>query len=59
MHYYVYGYYILHNKKDERLWLLIFRALQNEGLLLDDHIGGCTLYMNKDKVEAIMNAENN
>ena len=37
----------------------LFRALQNEGLLLDDHIGGCTLYMNKDKVEAIMNAENN
>lgn len=34
----------------------LFRALQTEGLLLDDHIGGCTLYMNKDKVEAIVNA---
>lgn len=34
----------------------LFRALQTEGLLQDDHIGGCTLYMNKDKVEAIINA---
>lgn len=37
----------------------LFRALQTEGLLLDDHIGGCTLYMNRDKVEAIINSENN
>ncbi len=34
----------------------LFRALQTEGLLQDDHIGGCTLYMNRDKVEAIINA---
>ncbi len=34
----------------------LFRALQTEGLFQDDHIGGCTLYMNKDKVEAIINA---
>jgi len=32
----------------------LFRALQSEGLLKDDHIGGCTLYMNKNKVEAIL-----
>ena len=35
----------------------LFTALQTEGLLNDDHIGGCTLYMNKDKVEAIVNAK--
>lgn len=35
----------------------LFRALQTEGLLQDDHIGGCTLYMNREKVEAILNAE--
>ncbi len=35
----------------------LFRALQTQGLLQDDHIGGCTLYMNKDKVEAILRAE--
>ena len=35
----------------------LFRALQTEGLLADDHIGGCTLYMNKDKVEALLHAE--
>ena len=29
-------------------------ALQNDGLLLDNHVGGCTLHMNKDKVEAIL-----
>ncbi|MCR4616294.1 MAG: radical SAM protein [Clostridiales bacterium] len=34
----------------------LFRALQTEGLLKDDHIGGCTLYMHKDRVEAILNA---
>lgn len=37
----------------------LFRALQTEGLLQDDHIGGCTLYMNRDKVEAIINSEKN
>ena len=40
----------------EALQSPLFRALQTEGLLQDDHIGGCTLYMNKDKVEAIVNA---
>ena len=34
----------------------LFRALQTEGLLKDDHVGGCTLYMHKDRVEAIVNA---
>ena len=34
----------------------LFRALQTEGLLKDDHIGGCTLYMHRDRVEAIVNA---
>ncbi len=33
----------------------LFRVLQAQGLLSDDHIGGCTLYMNRDKVEAIIN----
>ena len=32
----------------------LFRALQDDGLLLDNHVGGCTLPMNKDKVEAIL-----
>lgn len=36
----------------------LFRALQTQGLLNDDHRGGCTLYMNRDKVEAIINPEN-
>lgn len=36
----------------------LFLALQSEGLLIDDHVGGCTLYKNKDKVEAILAAEN-
>ncbi len=36
----------------------LFRALQTGGLLKDDHIGGCTLYMNRDKVEAIINSAN-
>ncbi len=40
----------------EALQSPLFRALQTQGLLQDDHIGGCTLYMNRDKVEAIINA---
>ena len=32
----------------------LFYALNTEGLLMDDHIGGCTLYANKDRVEEIM-----
>ncbi len=35
----------------------LFRALQTQGLLNDEHIGGCTLYMNREKVEAIINSE--
>ncbi len=35
----------------------LFRALQTQGLLLDDHIGGCTLYARKDEVEAILRGE--
>lgn len=32
----------------------LFYALNTEGLLKDDHIGGCTLYMNREKVEEII-----
>ncbi len=32
----------------------LFTAIQAKGLLADDHIGGCTLYMNREKVEAIV-----
>lgn len=32
----------------------LFYALNAEGLLLDDHNGGCTLYVNRDRVEEIM-----
>ncbi|MCM1181970.1 MAG: radical SAM protein [Roseburia sp.] len=32
----------------------LFHAVNAEGLLKDEHIGGCTLYMNRDKVEEIM-----
>lgn len=32
----------------------LFFALNTQGLLKDDHIGGCTLYMNRDKVEEII-----
>ncbi len=35
----------------------LFTALQVQGLLNDDHIGGCTLYMNKEKIEAIISSE--
>ena len=35
----------------------LFRTLQTEGLLKDDHIGGCTLYMHRERVEAIVNGE--
>lgn len=41
----------------EALQSPLFKALQTQGLLQDDHIGGCTLYMNRDKVEAILNAQ--
>lgn len=32
----------------------LFRALQTQGLLNDEHKGGCTLYMNREKVESII-----
>lgn len=32
----------------------LFKTIQAEGLLADEHIGGCTLYMNREKVEAIV-----
>ncbi len=32
----------------------LFYALNTEGLLKDDHLGGCTLFANKDRVEEIM-----
>ena len=32
----------------------LFRALQNEGVLLDDHIGGCILNEKRDQVEALL-----
>lgn len=35
----------------------LFKALQVQGLLNDDHIGGCTLYMNKEKVEKIIESQ--
>ena len=35
----------------------LFHALNAEGLLKDDHIGGCTLYMNRERVEEIIAGE--
>ncbi|MBE6740698.1 MAG: radical SAM protein [Ruminococcaceae bacterium] len=35
----------------------LFTAIREQGLLIDDHIGGCTLYMNREKVEEIVNAK--
>ena len=32
----------------------LFRALQNESILTGEHIGGCVLFEQKDKVEAII-----
>ena len=36
----------------------LFYALNAEGLLLDTHIGGCTLHANKDLVEKIVSGNN-
>ena len=36
----------------------LFYALNAEGLLLDTHIGGCTLHANKDLVEKIVSGFN-
>ena len=33
----------------------LFRALQSEGLLNDDHAGGCVLYEKRAQVEALLN----
>ncbi len=34
----------------------LFRALQDKGLLLDDHVGGCTLHMHRDEVRTLADA---
>lgn len=33
----------------------LFYHVQDQGLLVDDHAGGCTLFANRDKVEYILN----
>ena len=35
----------------------LFRALRDGGLLLDDHVGGCTLHAKRAEVEALLKAE--
>ena len=35
----------------------LFKALQKEGVLLDDHDGGCVLYEKRAEVEAIISEE--
>jgi MoaA/NifB/PqqE/SkfB family radical SAM enzyme len=35
----------------------LFYHVQDQGLLIDDHAGGCTLFANRDKVESILNRE--
>lgn len=35
----------------------LFTALREEGMLLDDHTGGCVLFQKKDAVEALLAAE--
>ena len=32
----------------------LFKALQSEGVLLDDHDGGCVLYEKRKEVEALL-----
>lgn len=36
----------------------LFRALQAEGVLLDDHEGGCVLYEKKEEVERLLACDN-
>ena len=36
----------------------LFKALQNEGVLMDDHDGGCVLYEKRHEVEAILGSYN-
>ena len=33
----------------------LFQALQKDGILLDDHAGGCVLYEKRDLVEQLIN----
>jgi MoaA/NifB/PqqE/SkfB family radical SAM enzyme len=33
----------------------LFHALQKDGILLDDHAGGCVLYEKRDIVEQLIN----
>ncbi len=35
----------------------LFLALQSEGVLFDDHEGGCILYEKREMVESIMRGE--
>lgn len=37
----------------------LFRALQDGGVLADDHVGGCVLYEHRDQVERIMQQSGN
>ena len=32
----------------------LFKSLQDEGILIDEHIGGCVLFEHKDEVEKIL-----
>lgn len=32
----------------------LFAAIQREGLLKDEHVGGCTLFMNREKVKSLV-----
>ena len=38
----------------EALHSPLFTALQKEGVLLEEHSGGCVLYEKRDQVEAIL-----
>ena len=44
-----------HTSLREALRSPLFRALQNGGLLEDDHAGGCVLYEKRAQVEALLN----
>lgn len=35
----------------------LFYQVQSQGLLIDEHAGGCTLFANREKVESILNKE--
>ena len=38
----------------EALQSPLFLGIQKEGLLLDDHAGGCTLFLHKKEVESLL-----